>query len=172
MHSAFLVSIRVSEWVSDQGLKSQLTILESYRDWNKVYQAQWLGPWTRSCLYVVCMHWASLVLVRPTASLYSASPLKQGNRQWWSNPDHYPNPEPASRSLTPSCRTLCRTEEPHIFNVFCLMEPGIEPPTSRMPGERSTTTLPGRGHYNVWGFDHWRTEIIHWLENVSLLTSM
>ncbi len=28
------------------------------------------------------------------------------------------------------------------FNVFCLTRPGIEPPTSRMPGKCSTTTLP------------------------------
>ncbi len=27
-------------------------------------------------LYVVCMYWTRLVLVRPAASLYSASPLK------------------------------------------------------------------------------------------------
>ncbi len=31
------------------------------------------------------------------------------------------------------------------FNIFCLTRPGIEPPTSRMPVECSTTTLPGRG---------------------------
>ena len=29
--------------MSDQVFKSQLTILQSYRDWNKIYQAQWLG---------------------------------------------------------------------------------------------------------------------------------
>ncbi len=60
--------------MSDLCFKSQLTILQSYRDWNKVYQATTLN-----------------------------------------------------------------------FNVFHLTRPGIEPSSSRRPGERATTTLPGRG---------------------------
>ena len=108
------------EWVSDWCFKSQLTILQSYRDWNKVYQAQWLGLWTRSCLYVVCMYWTRLVLVRPAASLYSASPLKHHatGRQWCPNPDHYPDSEPASRSLTLLCWALSRAAEPQILTSF------------------------------------------------------
>ncbi len=40
------------------------------------------------------------------------------------------------------------------FNVFCLTRPGIEPPTSRMPGERSTATVPGPGRGNEGGKFH------------------
>ncbi len=100
-----------TQWVSDQGFKSQLTILQSYRDWNKIYQAQWLGLWTRSCLYVMCMYWTRLV--RPPASLYSASPLKHHTtgKQWCPNPDPYPDSEPASQSLIPLCWEISRSAE-------------------------------------------------------------
>ncbi len=98
------------------------------------------------------MYWTSLVLVRPAASLYSASPLKRHpkGKQWCPNPDHYSDSEPARRSLSfvLSAKQSSRTSN---FNVFCLMWPGIEPPTSRVPGERSTTTLPGRGMVR-WAF--------------------
>ncbi len=47
-----------------------------------------------------------------------------------------------SISFVLSAKQSSRTSN---FNVFCLTRPGIEPPTSSMPGERSTTTLPGRG---------------------------
>ncbi len=54
---------------------------------------------------LVCMHWIRLVLVRPAASLYSASPLKHRptGKQGYPNPDHYPDPGPASRSLIRMC---------------------------------------------------------------------
>ena len=55
---------------------------------------------------LVCMYWTRLVLVRPAASFYSASPLK-----------HH--------------ATISRAAEPQNFNVFCLTRPRIEPPTSR-----------------------------------------
>ncbi len=139
----------VSEWVSDRCFKSQLIIFHSYRDWNKVYQAPWLGLWTKSCFLVVCMCWTRLALVRHAASLYSASPLKHHTtgttgRQWYPNPDHYPDSEPASRSRNHLCWALSRAAEPQILTPFVLTRPGIESPTSRMPGERSTITLPGR----------------------------
>ncbi len=41
------------------------------------------------------------------------------------------------------------------FNVSCLTQLRIEPPTSRMPGERSTTTLPRRSvSKNNWDRKH------------------
>ncbi len=55
-----------------------------------------------------------------------------------------------SNSFVLSAKQSSRTSN---FNVFWLTRPGIEPPTSRMPGERSTTTLPGRGCFlvgSVW----------------------
>ncbi len=92
------------------------------------------------------MDWTRLVLVRLAASLYSDRPLKHDatSRQWCPNPDHYPNSELASQSLTLmlSAKQSSRASN---FNVFCSMQLGIEPPTTSMPGERSTTTLPGRG---------------------------
>ncbi len=93
---------------------------------------------------LVCRYWTRLVVVRPAASLYSVSPLKHHptGKQWCPNPDHYSDSEPARRSLTLLCRALSRASN---FNVFCLTRPGIEPTTSRMQGERSTTTLTGRG---------------------------
>ena len=41
------------------------------------------------CKLLVCMYWPRLVLVRPAASLYSASPLKHHatGKQWCPNPD-------------------------------------------------------------------------------------
>ena len=41
------------------------------------------------------------------------------------------------------------------FNVFCLTWPRIEPPTSCMPGERSTTTLPSHSMSVRTGFWPW-----------------
>ncbi len=112
VHSSSLVR-RTSAWYEFEecgvirALSRSWQFLQSYRDWNKVYHAQWLGLWTRSCLYVMCMYWTRLVLVRPSAaSLYSASPLKHHaatGRQGCPNPDHYPESESASRSLTPLC---------------------------------------------------------------------
>ncbi len=114
------VSERASERVRDQGFKSQLTIWQSYRDWNKVYQAQWLGLWTKSCLYVVCMYWTHFVLVRPAANLYSANPLKHHatGKQWCPNQDHYPDSEPANRSLTYLRWALSRAAEPQILTSY------------------------------------------------------
>ncbi len=50
----------------------------------------------------VRVYWTRLVLDRPAASPYSASPLKHHatGRQGYPNPDHYPDSEPASQSLT------------------------------------------------------------------------
>ncbi len=88
-------------------------------------------------MLLVCMYWIRLVLVRPVASLYSASPLKHHptGKQWCPNPDHYSDSKPARPSLTRvlSAKQSSRTSN---FNVLCLTRPGIEPPTSRMPGER------------------------------------
>ncbi len=110
----------VNEWVRDRCFKSQLTILKSYRGWKNVYQAQWLGLWKRSCLYVMCMYWTSLVLVRPMASLYRASTLKHHvtGREWCPNPDHYPDSELASWSLTPLWWALSRAVEAQILTSF------------------------------------------------------
>ncbi len=112
----------------------------------RFYQDQWLSVWTRSCLYVVCMYWTRLVLVRPAANIKSASPRKHHatGRQLCPNPDHYPDSEPASRSLTRLCWALSRAAEPQILTFFCLTRPGIDSPTP-MWGEHSITTLPGRG---------------------------
>ncbi len=85
-----------------------------------MYQPQWLGQWTKSCLLVVCMWWTHLALVWPAASLYSASPPKHHatGRQWCPNPDHYPDFEPASRALTPLCWALSTAAEPQILTSF------------------------------------------------------
>ncbi len=131
-------------------LKSQLTILQPYRDWNKVYQAQWLGLWTRSCLHVVFMYWTHLVLVWPTANIYSASPVKHHATGRQKHPNQTitlaPSSQWVSNSFMLSSKQRSRTSN---FNVLYLMQPGIERPTSRMPGEPSTTTLPGRGTWGV-----------------------
>ncbi len=57
------------------------------------------------CKLLVRMYWTRLVLVRPAASLYSASPLKHHptGKQSCPNPDHYSDSEPARRSLTLLC---------------------------------------------------------------------
>ncbi len=94
---------------------------------------------TRSCMYVLmCMYWTRLVLIRP------AAPLKHHptGRQWYSNLGHYPHFETASRSLT--IKQSSRTSNCHVLFVT---RPGIEAPTPRMPGKRSTTTLPACGGY-------------------------
>ncbi len=92
------------------------------------------------CKLLVCMYWTRLVLVRPAASLYSTSPMKHHptGKQWCPNPDHYSDSEPASNSFVLSVKQSSRTSN---CNFFCLTRPGIEPPSCRMPGERSTTTL-------------------------------
>ncbi len=66
---------------------------------------------------LVCMYWTLFVLVRPAASLYSASPLKHHptGKQWCHNPDHYSDSEPATRSLTLLCWALSRAAEPQIL---------------------------------------------------------
>ncbi len=50
---------------------------------------------------LVYMYWTRLSLVRPAASLYSASPLKHHptGKQLCPNPDHYSDSEPARRSI-------------------------------------------------------------------------
>ncbi len=65
------------------------------------------------------MYWTRLVLVRPAASLNSASPLKHHTTggQGCPNPDHYPDFEPASRSVT-MCWALSRAAEPQILTSF------------------------------------------------------
>ncbi len=62
-----LVIPRESEWTR---LIVALIIFQSHSDWNNVCQAQWLDLWTWLCTEPV------FVLVRPAASLYSASSLK------------------------------------------------------------------------------------------------
>ncbi len=72
------------------------------------------------CKLLVCVYWTRLVLVRPVASLYSASPLKHHptGKQWCPNPDHNSDSEPARRSLTLLCRALSRAAEPQILTSF------------------------------------------------------
>ncbi len=84
----------------------------------KVHQARWLDL-RSSCMWV-CMYWTLLTLVRPAASLYSASPLKHypTGKQWCPNPDHYPDSQPASRSLTLMYWALSRAAEPQILTSF------------------------------------------------------
>ncbi len=66
------------------------------------------------------MYWTRLVLVRPAASLYSASTLKHHptGKQWCPNPGHYCDSELARRSLTLLCWALSRAKEPQIFTSF------------------------------------------------------
>ncbi len=157
---------------------------------NKVYQAQWLGLWTRSCLYAVWMY----VLDLSCASPASLSPLKHHTmgKQWYSTQTIIPT-EPASQSPTPLCWALSRDAKPQILMsfFFCLTRPGNEPPTSCMPGERSTTTmtiLPGCGHREIfrklttirckrlgffpWHHDHtrasWKAFVCHALVSIGL----
>ncbi len=105
---------RWSGWVSDWGFKSQLTILQSYRDWNKVLPSSMV--WSLNKVVFVC----GMYVLRPAASLYSAIPLNHHatGRQWCPNPDHYPDSEKASRSLTPLCWALSRAAEPQIVTSF------------------------------------------------------
>ncbi len=72
------------------------------------------------CKLLVCMYWTRLVLVRPAASLYNASPLKHHptGKQWCPNPDHYSDSEQARRSLTLLCWALSRAAEPQILTSF------------------------------------------------------
>ncbi len=69
---------------------------------------------------LVCRYWTRLVLVRPAASLYSASPLKHHpmGKQWCPNSDHYSDSEPARQSLTLLCWALSRAAEPQILTSF------------------------------------------------------
>ncbi len=66
------------------------------------------------------MYWTRLVLVRPAASLYSASPPKHHptGKQWCLNPDHYPYSEPARLSAIHLCWALSRVVEPQILTPF------------------------------------------------------
>ncbi len=66
------------------------------------------------------MYWTRLVLVRPAASLYSASPLKHHptGKQWCPNPDHYSDSESARRSLTLMCWAPSRAAEPQSLTSF------------------------------------------------------
>ncbi len=86
---------------------------------------------------LVCMYWTSLV--QHVTSLHSATGM-----QWYSNPDHYPDSEPAGLSLTLNVLNANQKSRTSNF-TSCLMPPGIEPPTSCMPGECLTTTLTGCG---------------------------
>ncbi len=72
------------------------------------------------CKLLVCMYENRLVLVRPAACLYSASPLKHHptGKQWCPNPDHYPDSGPARRSPTLLCWALSRAAEPQILTSF------------------------------------------------------
>ncbi len=85
------------------------------------------------CKLLVCMYGTGLVLVRPAASLYSASPLKHHStgKQWCSSPDHYSDSEPARRSLTLLCWALSRAAEPQILTSFVWRGRGSnhQPPT-------------------------------------------
>ncbi len=72
------------------------------------------------CKLLVCMCCIRLVLVRPAASLDSASPLKHHpmGKQWCPNPDYYSGSEPARRSLTLLCWALSRVAESQILTSF------------------------------------------------------
>ncbi len=82
---------------------------------------------------LVCMCWTRLVLVRPAASLYSASPLKHHptGKEWCHNSDHYSDSEPARRSITLFCWALSRAAEPQILTSFVWRGRGSnhQPPT-------------------------------------------
>ncbi len=69
---------------------------------------------------LLCMYGTRLVLVRPAASFYSASPLKHHatGKQWCPNPDHYSDSGPPRRSLTLLCWALSRAAEPQILTSF------------------------------------------------------
>ncbi len=99
------------------------------------------------------MYWTRLVLFRPAPSFYSASPSKHHATgiQWDPNPDHYPDSEPASWSLTLYVLSAKQSRRTSNFNVFCS---GIDPPTFCMPGEHSTTSLAGRDQPKVT-FSKW-----------------
>ncbi len=87
----------MTEWVRGSVFKitvDNLTVLA--RLGQGFYQAQRLGLRNKVILVCVDVYYTQRVLVRYTASFYSASPLKHHatGRQWCSNPDHYPNSEP------------------------------------------------------------------------------
>ncbi len=68
----------------------------------------------------MCMYWTRLALVRPGASLYSASRLKHQatGSQWCPNPDHYPDSKPVSWYLSHLCWAPSRAAEPQILTSF------------------------------------------------------
>ncbi len=115
----------------------------------------------------VCMYWTRLVLVRPAASLYSASPLKHHptGKQWCPNLAHYSDSEPARWFLTLFALIAKQISRTSNFNVCCLTRPGIEPPTSRIPGERSTTTLPRCGTLHTFPTRNGRRNVI-WISRL------
>ncbi len=82
---------------------------------------------------LVCMYWTRLVLARPAASLYSASPLKHHptGKQRCPNPDHYSDSQQARRSLTLLCWALSRAAESQILTSFVWRGRGSnqQPPT-------------------------------------------
>ena len=81
------------------------------------------------------MYWTR---VRPATCLYSASPLKHHatGMQWCPNPDHYPDSEPGSRSLTPACWALSKAAEPHILTSFFLLFDAAGDQTTNLPHAR------------------------------------
>ncbi len=111
---------------------------------NQAYSRLFTHGHITDCKLLVCMYWTRLVLVRPAASLYSASPLKHHptGKQWCPNPDHYSHSEPARRSLNSFVLSAKQSRRTSNFNVFCLTRPGIEPLTSRMRTLNHYTTRP------------------------------
>ncbi len=96
-----------------------------------------------SCIYLVVWLFCScLVLVGPGPSLYSASPLKHhvAGMQWCPNPDHYPDSELASWSLTLMCWALSRAAEPLIWTSFFWFDTVVDW-TTNLPHARQMLKL-------------------------------
>ncbi len=139
----------MSERVSDQCFKSQLTLFRSYRDGNKVYQARRLGLRTRSCLYVWICTGPVLCYAdaRPVFTVTSELKHHATGRQCCANLDHYADSEPPSRSLTPVCCAVSRAaaETPILTLFVCLFDADGDRTTSLLHARRTLnhyTTLP------------------------------
>ncbi len=72
-------------------------------------------------------YWTRLVLVRPAASLYSASPLKHHptGKQWCPDPDHYSDSEPASSHPPSGQACLPRACQPAASEPASLPAPSV-----------------------------------------------
>ncbi len=115
------------------------------------------------------MYWTRLVLVRPAASLYSASPLKHHptGKQWCPNPDHYSDSEPARWSLTLLCWAQSRAAELQILTSFVWCDRG----SNHQPPACQASAQPLHYPAAVWLFRCW-CAVKLWYHHISFRGSV